>query len=67
MAETMLIGLEGRTGHFSFGPIRRDAVREIAAVAAAHGFDLGLVEDRAGRGRHPHAGGARTNDHVDVA
>jgi predicted amino acid dehydrogenase len=47
MAETILLGLEGAHGHFSFGPIRRDAVRDIAALADAHGFTLGVVEDRA--------------------
>jgi acyl transferase domain-containing protein/acetylornithine/succinyldiaminopimelate/putrescine aminotransferase/predicted amino acid dehydrogenase/acyl carrier protein len=52
MAETLLLGLEGRgraAGHFSFGPIERDRVREIWALAQKHGFGLEREDEPAER------------------
>jgi acetylornithine/succinyldiaminopimelate/putrescine aminotransferase/predicted amino acid dehydrogenase len=40
MAETALLGLAGMSGHYSYGAISPRQVREIAALAAAHGFRL---------------------------
>jgi len=40
MAETAVLGLAGMSGHYSYGPISRQQVREIAGLAAAHGFRL---------------------------
>lgn len=40
MAETALLGLEGRKEHFSIGEISLEQVNEIAAMADTHGFDL---------------------------
>jgi acetylornithine/succinyldiaminopimelate/putrescine aminotransferase/predicted amino acid dehydrogenase len=41
MAETILLGLEGLTGNFSYGPITRQQVKQIAAIGRKHGFALG--------------------------
>jgi predicted amino acid dehydrogenase len=47
MAETMVLGLAGRSGHFSYGSLGRSQVREIAGLAAQHGFRLaGFKHDR---------------------
>lgn len=40
MAETVVLGLAGMSGHYSHGAISPRQVREIAALAAAHGFTL---------------------------
>jgi predicted amino acid dehydrogenase len=41
MAETMLLGLEGRTEHFSYGPLSPQGVEDALAMADRHGFTLG--------------------------
>lgn len=40
-AETIVLGLAKRTGHFSFGPVDPKDVAEIGALAKQHGFVLG--------------------------
>lgn len=40
MAETAVLGLAGITTHYSYGPINRRQVHEIAVLARAHGFTL---------------------------
>ncbi|NJM31591.1 MAG: hypothetical protein HC848_00195 [Limnobacter sp.] len=40
MAETILLGLENRTGHFSYGAIEPDKVKEILQLADKHGFEI---------------------------
>ncbi|HVK94755.1 MAG TPA: aminotransferase class III-fold pyridoxal phosphate-dependent enzyme [Noviherbaspirillum sp.] len=40
MAETVILGLAGFNRHYSYGPISKQQVREIAALARAHGFTL---------------------------
>ncbi|MFO0724751.1 MAG: aminotransferase class III-fold pyridoxal phosphate-dependent enzyme [Myxococcota bacterium] len=44
MAETMILGLEGRRQHFSFGAIAPQQVEEIGRLAEKHGFELGGLE-----------------------
>lgn len=44
MAETMLLGLEDMTGHFSYGKITAGQVRTMLQLAAKHGFVLGSME-----------------------
>jgi predicted amino acid dehydrogenase len=41
VAETLLLGLEGITRHFSYGPVSRQDVEDALAMAARHGFTLG--------------------------
>ncbi len=41
MAETILMGLEGMTEHYSYGRIHRWQVEEILSIADRHGFQLG--------------------------
>jgi predicted amino acid dehydrogenase len=41
MAETLLLGLEGRTENFSYGEISKEQVKLILGLAAKHGFSLG--------------------------
>lgn len=41
MAETVIMGLAGMNQHYSYGAITKQQVREIAALARAHGFSLG--------------------------
>lgn len=40
MAETAVLGLSGHRGHYSYGAITPQQVREIAALAKLHGFRL---------------------------
>ena len=40
MSETMLLGLTGCTGHYSFGRIGKAQVEEISEIARRHGFGL---------------------------
>ncbi|HEY0846483.1 MAG TPA: aminotransferase class III-fold pyridoxal phosphate-dependent enzyme, partial [Noviherbaspirillum sp.] len=40
MAETVILGLSGFNRHYSYGPISKQQVSEIAALARAHGFSL---------------------------
>lgn len=40
MAETVILGLAGFNRHYSYGAISKQQVREIAALARAHGFKL---------------------------
>src|SRR6266404_1624707 len=46
MAETLLMGLEGRTSHGSYGRIRVAQVVEAMAWAEKHGFEPAFREDR---------------------
>lgn len=46
VAETALLGVDGRRAHFSFGEISRDQVEHIRALARRHGFVVGRVEQR---------------------
>ena len=41
MAETILMGLEGKQDHYSYGRIHRWQVEEILTIADRHGFELG--------------------------
>lgn len=40
MAETVVLGLAGFDRHYSYGPISKQQVSEIATLARAHGFSL---------------------------
>ncbi|MDR7090638.1 aminotransferase class III-fold pyridoxal phosphate-dependent enzyme [Cellvibrio fibrivorans] len=40
MAETVILGLAGINQHYSYGAISKQQVREILALAKAHGFSL---------------------------
>ncbi len=40
LSETLLLGLEKRRGHYSYGPINESQVYEIAGIAKKHGFAL---------------------------
>lgn len=40
MAETVILGLAGINRHYSYGAISKQQVREILALAKAHGFSL---------------------------
>ncbi|MET1077025.1 MAG: aminotransferase class III-fold pyridoxal phosphate-dependent enzyme [Pseudomonas sp.] len=40
MAESVLMGLSGMRGHYSYGDISREQVQQIRAIAATHGFGL---------------------------
>ena len=40
MAETLLLGLEGRAENFSYGEISKDQVKHILGLASKHGFAL---------------------------
>jgi acetylornithine/succinyldiaminopimelate/putrescine aminotransferase/predicted amino acid dehydrogenase len=44
MAETLLMGLEGRTDSVSFGPIKPEGVEWALKAARKHGFALGKLE-----------------------
>lgn len=44
MGETVLMGLEGQTGHGSYGTVCADEVRRALAMADKHGFALGDIE-----------------------
>jgi predicted amino acid dehydrogenase len=44
MAETLLMGLEGRTDSVSFGAIKPEGVEWALKAAAKHGFALGKLE-----------------------
>lgn len=44
MAETMLMGLEQMTDHFSFGKITAHQVKKMLKIAKKHGFELGDIE-----------------------
>jgi acetylornithine/succinyldiaminopimelate/putrescine aminotransferase/predicted amino acid dehydrogenase len=44
MAETAVLGLAGMTSHFSYGAVSPQQVREIAALAGAHGFHLASLK-----------------------
>ncbi len=41
VAETLVLGLAGHDGHFSYGPITKEQVLEIGRLAEQHGFVLG--------------------------
>lgn len=40
MAETILLGLEGTTSHYSYGPIEAERVKQSRELARRHGFQL---------------------------
>jgi len=44
LAETVLLGLEGHKGHFSFGPITREQVVRIGDMADRHGYEMGQLQ-----------------------
>jgi predicted amino acid dehydrogenase len=44
LAETVLLGLEGHQGHFSFGPITREQVVRIGDMAERHGYEMGQLQ-----------------------
>jgi predicted amino acid dehydrogenase len=44
LAETVLLGLEGHQGHYSFGPITREQVVRIGEMADRHGYEMGQLQ-----------------------
>ncbi|MEW8028765.1 MAG: aminotransferase class III-fold pyridoxal phosphate-dependent enzyme [Candidatus Thiodiazotropha sp.] len=46
IAETILLGLSAKQGHFSYGDIDKRQVEIISAIARNHGFKYGLIKSQ---------------------